>query len=101
MASTRYVPNHKGIAELLVSPDMAEVMLAETEAAKEYAISTSPRGDTGNYSESFTVDVDIRGDRVTGVLTNTADYAHIVEWGAYGYEGEHVLSRTVDWIEHS
>jgi len=92
----RYEPDHglKGIGGLLVSDDMGDAMRTVAQAGMALAISNSPV-ESGEYKASFDIDVEVQGDRKTAILANTSDHAFAVELR------DHVLGRTVDWIERA
>lgn len=94
----RYVPDRAGVGKLLLGADMAKVMLAAAERGAAYAVSIAPT-DSGEYADSFTADVEVQGDRQTGVVANTAEHAGWVEWGTSNQAGHHVLARTADYLD--
>ena len=94
----RYDPDHRGMARLLVSRGMAHPGEEAARQAIEYAKSISPER-TGEYKRSFQIEHEITDGRQTIIIVNTAPYASWVEWGGRGYEGEHILARTADFIE--
>ena len=105
-----YRPNHKGFAQLAVSPGIRRAIHAAAEKGKAYAegISQDFRR-TGDYADSFEVAdltvVDFKtkygaGPRAASRIVNTSGHAAAVEWGHEGRAGEpstsahHVLGRT-------
>lgn len=94
----RYNPDHRGMARLLMSRDMANPSEDAARRALQFAISISPEK-TGHYKSSFQIEHQIEDGRQTIIISNTSDYASWVEWGGKGYEGMHVLARTADFIE--
>lgn len=103
MADVEYKPDHKGIAQLLVSPGMHRLVTERARAGMAYAISISP--DAPPYGEgyiaSFAVEpglvVNEAGSRRAAArLVNNSDHATLVEYA----NGERILGRTVDHIEN-
>lgn len=97
--SIRYKPNHRGVAALLVSPEMMSLATRGAEEGMQYAISISPHA-TGEYAGSFRVEsgkvVKAGGNqRACAELHNDSDHALEVEFT----NGDRVLGRTVDFIE--
>lgn len=99
----RYVPDHKGMARLLLSDGMEGLAVHVASRAKRHAEGISPH-ESGKYRSSFkVVPVGIPGrgrfsPRAGAVLINEADHAANVEWG--GRRGGHkVLTRTREWVE--
>jgi len=99
----RYVPDHKGIAEMLNGPEMHKLVGTFADAGRNYAVAISPV-DSGEYAKSFEVERGLTSGRIgrransrraMARLHNKADHAAAVEW----FHGHHVLSRTVDYIE--
>lgn len=90
----RYVPDHAGVARLLVSDDMGDAMRSVAQAGMALAISNSPV-ESGEYKASFDIDVEVQGPnpRQTAILANTSDHAFAVELR------DHVLGRVADFIE--
>jgi len=103
MPPIRYEPDHKGTGALLVTPEMRHLVERAVEDGKAYAISISPDREpySAGYIASFETEVDVQkiagSPRVTGILSNTAQYAAVVEW----QHDHHVLGRTVDFIENA
>src|SRR5262245_4643936 len=99
----RYVPDHQGVAALLVAPQMQATMLLYGHQAKGFAESIAATyAETGDYARSFDVEVEIVDGRATAILSNDDPGAATIEWGRRHprvTEGHHTLSRTVDWIE--
>lgn len=105
----RYVPDHRGVARMLVSDDMGDAVEAAARAGEAFAKSIAPIGrrasdnDDERYVASFEIsrgtETGRGGARVTAYLTNTAGHAAAVEWGTGNRAGNHVLSRTVDHLE--
>ena len=91
----RYEANHRGVAQLLVSDGMADAMKDAALAGQFFAESISPDAPpyAAGYVASFDTDVEVQGDRQTGILANTSGHAFAVELR------DHVLGRTADWIE--
>lgn len=98
----RYRPNRKGIAALLVSPEMQDMIKDVAEAGMEYAKSISP--DAAPYGEGYINSFEVESGlvekvagskRATSKIKNTAPHAAAVEWK----HGHRVLGRTADWIE--
>lgn len=95
----RYVPSRAGLARVLVSSDMESVMRDVGERAADFAASVAPR-DTGEYAQSFTVDVEVHDGRATAVVASVDPGAAAIEWGAGTRAGHHTLARVLDWVEH-
>lgn len=93
----RYEPDHAGIAKLLVSDDMGDVMRTVARAGQAFAESIAPDAPPhgAGYVASFDIDVEVQGPnpRQTAILANTSDHAFAVELR------DHVLARTADFIE--
>ena len=102
MADVDYRPDHKGIARLLVSPDMHRLVARAAAEGMRYARSISPDAEPygEGYIASFRVEAG-RTEKVAGSnraaarLVNTSDHATLVEYA----NGARVLGRTVDHIE--
>lgn len=103
MSLDRYQPDHKGTGELLVGPQMHQLMKLAGEAGKAHAISISPDQEpySAGYIASFETEVSVqmiaRSRRATATLTNTSNHAAAVEW----QWDHHVLGRTADYLENS
>ena len=101
----RYVPDHKGMAQLLLSDGMAGLAVHVASRAKRHAEGLSrPFRETGEYARSFKV-VPVRiakqgrmAARMGAVLVNESSHAANVEWGG-GEDGHKVLTRTRQWVE--
>jgi hypothetical protein len=81
-----YQDNLKDFAEIAMSPRLLAICLEVASVeAKPIAIAISPRGPSGLYVRSWTVQPSttvLRGmRRVCARLINTAPYAAVVEWG--------------------
>lgn len=99
MAKVQYEADHKGIAALLVAPEMMNLVAQGAAEGMQYAISISPK-DTGDYASSFEVEAGLvvktgGNRRAAARLVNNSDHAVNVEWT----NGDRVLGRTVDHIE--
>lgn len=104
MADVDYKPDHKGIAQLLVSPEMHRLVTAAANEGKRYAESISP--DAEPYGEGYIASFEVQSGLVEKVagsrravarLANTSDHATLVEYA----NGARVLGRTVDHIEQA
>lgn len=102
MADVEYKPDHKGIAKLLVSPEMHKLVGDAARRGLPYAISISP--DAPPYGEGYIAELDVEtgltvkeggNRRAAARLVNNSDHATLVEFA----NGERVLGRTVDVIE--
>lgn len=102
MADVTYKPDHKGIARLLVSPEMHQLVTRAAEEGKRYAVSISP--DAEPYGEGYIASFRVEGgktekvagsNRAAAHLVNTSPHATAVEYA----NGSRVLGRTVDHIE--
>jgi hypothetical protein len=107
---TTYKEDRRGVAEMMVSPEMhGAVELVALEAipfAKSISPDATPYG--VGYIDSWEVhggtERIARARRATADLVNTKDYATAVELGDFGDQsakdtGHHVLARTADHIE--
>jgi hypothetical protein len=96
MSRVEFVPDHAGIAHILRSADMHEMVMDRTRAAAEFARRIAPV-DTGDYQASIqAVDGGIGGyrrDRPIGLVVASVPYSVYVEADA------HVMSRTRDIAE--
>ena len=101
----RYVPDHKGMAQLFLSDGMEGLAVHVASRAKRHAEGLSrPFRETGDYARSFkvvAVGIVKRGRmaaRMGAILINESSHAANVEWG--GKKGGHkVLTRTRQWVE--
>ena len=102
MADFQFEPDHKGIAELLVSPGMHRLVTERARSGMAYAISISP--DAPPYGEGYIAEFDVESGltvkeagsrRAAARLVNNSDHATLVEYA----NGDRVLGRTVDHIE--
>jgi hypothetical protein len=103
-ARVTFKANRAGITALALGPKAQAVVLQRAEAAKAAAEAIAPR-QSGHYADSFDVTpttVVIKGKPRAGArLSNTADYATVIEIGRRGQDGQHVLSRALDAIRHA
>lgn len=97
-----YRPDHKGIAKLLVSPEMHELVTRGAEEGRRYAVSISPDAPPAGegYIVSFRVESGLvekvaGSRRAVARLHNDSDHAVLVEYR----NDARVLGRTVDHIE--
>lgn len=97
-----FEPDHKGIAAMLVGPEMHRMVRHFTEHGARFAQSISPdiepygRGYIASFEVVSGLVTEVAGERrATAELWNTSDYAAAVEWE----HDHHVLARTVDEIE--
>lgn len=95
MAFAHYEPDHRGVAALMRTAEMAQVVRTVAEDGMAFAQSIAPVA-TGNYRSKFRVETGqetIDGDlRAVARLVNDADYAADVE------ATHSVLRRTADHI---
>lgn len=111
-----FIPDHAGLAEIVVGPEITEALQSITEKAKGIAEGLSADfADTGDYESSFVTEVAIQGLpaagssqahlAAVGTLLNTSGHAVAVE---YGFEGRsdrptkkahRVLGRTLAALE--
>lgn len=88
---------NKGWAEELMNTPRMKAHLERLGAeGVAFAERIAPR-DTGKYAESFDTDTRVVGDRLMTVITNSAPHAALVELHNNG-TGDHVMSRTVDYL---
>lgn len=101
MGHVHYEPNRAGMAALANGPQMSAAMLAIANAAVPYAVSISPRGHTGAYSEAFrVVAVPVKVGRANemragAMIVNVSPYAAGLEWR----HGAAVLAKTARHID--
>lgn len=93
----RYVPDRKGVVEILSSPAMVSVLARVGQNGKRIAEQLAPVA-TGRYRSSFEVRVGTRGNgtrrRAKVDVVNVAPYAAAVEFGNRRGRGRRVLGRT-------
>jgi len=90
----RYVPpSPRDLDALASTREMQGAVETNAERGWEHAQSIAPK-DSGHYADSFRVEA-APGKTAAARLVNDADYAAHVEWK----NGDHVLSRTADFIE--
>lgn len=104
--SAKYVADHQGTGQLLLSPGMFDLVNAFADFGMRYAVSISPE-DTGEYKDSFRVEEGHeitlvtrdghRSRRAAARIVNDAPHAPNVEWEW----GHAVLGRTIDAIERA
>lgn len=100
-ASHRFELNRLGVNELANRSDLRRALMSRTEDAAQWVRANAPR-DSGSYHDGINV-VDAgrggpRRDRIEVQLRADADDSLWVEYGAYGREGYHLLSRASDFI---
>ncbi len=111
MSDVEYRPDRRGVAGLMVSPEMRGLVELQAYQAIPFAKSISP--DAAPYGTGYIDSFEVNGgtERVAGSrravaeLANTAEYATSVELGRLGDvsradTGHHVLARTADYIEN-
>jgi len=120
MADVEYKHDYRAVPQLARSAEMHMVMIDKAFDAKDFAVSISP--DAPPYGEGYIASFEVDGSkyetingfkRAVAQLVNTSDHAWYVERGTdrssgisstapspYG-RGHHVLSRTIDFLEHS
>lgn len=120
-AAGYYKANADFFRKFAVGPELRGIMLSVAEDAKTIAQDITDgehiRSDREHqhYADSFEADTEVihwtgeyPGQRVTGVLRNTAGHAAAVEWGYKGrkeeagvWESAHrVLGRTLEQLRH-
>lgn len=102
MDRARYVPDRKGIGELMRGPEMQGAMELACYAAIPIARAISP--DAPPYGEGYVAAFEVDGGhvesvagtrRATAYLVNDTDHSAIVEVGLGQHVGHHVLSRSM------
>ena len=98
----RYVPDRRGMGELMRSPEMQGAMELACYEAIPVARAISP--DAPPYGEGYVAAFEVDGGhiekiagtrRATAYLVNDTDHSAFVENGAHGTEGHHVLTRAM------
>jgi len=98
-----YQPNHRGLGELLVSPDMESAMRQLAGRVMARAVATAPDAapyGTG-YVDSFELDSGVRPGatpRAFGRVRNTSDHALFVEFGARNTPRHRTLGKALDAV---
>lgn len=110
MADVEYKHDYRGVPQLAKSAEMHMVMIDKAFEGMAFAKSISPDAPPygAGYIEGFRVDgghyETINGTkRAVAYLYNDSDHAWYVERGTSrsANVAHHVLSRTVDFLEHS
>lgn len=78
MAKTKVVLDSKGIVEILKSSGVENFLRDRMASVAIAAADSAPRS-SGNYADSFSVEIEQRKDRVVVQVINTAPYAMAVE----------------------
>jgi len=96
-----YQPDHRGLGELLVSPEMEKAMRSLAEKVMARAVSLAP--DAAPYGEgyiaSFEVDSGVRPGttpRAFGRVENTSGHAVFVEFGGPHTPKHRTLGKALD-----
>jgi len=98
-----YRPDHGGLGELLVSPDMESAMRQLAAKVLARAISTAPDATpygTG-YVSSFELDSGVRAGstpRAFGRVKNTSGHAAFVEYGGRNTPKHRTLGKALDAV---
>lgn len=104
MADVEYKHDYSALRSIAKGAEMHIMLIDKAAEAKAFAISISP--DAPPYGEGYIADFEIDGShyetinglsRATVYLRNQSDHATLVEYK----DGYHVLSRTIDFLEHS
>jgi len=74
----RYVPNRRGIRQLLTSRQMADMLTARAQKGLDAARAMAPR-DTGRYADSLHLERQVVGDRVIVGIVSDDPKAPILE----------------------
>lgn len=101
--SVRFVPDHAGMAAILRSDEVRELVLDRARAGAEFAQHIAPRR-TGEYAEGIHAEDGGLGgprqDRAVALIVATSPHSAAVEWGnAHQPHPYHVLGRTLDVVQ--
>jgi hypothetical protein len=99
--TANFIPDHTGVGEMLRSQMMQDAMRLVAEGIKVRAEAIAPVDEKsphpGRYRASFHVRVHNRGgatnDRAEAIVYNDAPESIYVEFGHWGREPEHILTR--------
>lgn len=103
MTNVKFVPDHRGLAELLRGAEVHELVMDRARGGAQFAQTIAPRR-TGEYAAGIQAEDGGLGgrrrDRPVGVVIATAPHSAAVEWGNQRQpHPHHVLARTIDVIE--
>lgn len=100
-AGYRFELNKLGVSEVANGQDIRREMRRRADNAASWVRANAPR-DSGDFADSLRVEDVARGgpkrDRAEVRLVADSDHAVYVEYGAYGRDGEHLLTRAADFV---
>lgn len=110
MADVEYKHDYRAVPQLAKSAEMHMLMIDKGFEGMAFAKSISP--DAPPYGAGYIESFEVQGSkyetingtkRAVAHLLNTSDHAWYVERGTSRSQsmGHHVLSRTIDFLEHS
>lgn len=103
MKDVEFVPDHRGLAELLRGPEVYDLVMDRARGGAQFAQSIAPRR-TGEYAAGIQAEDGGLGgrrrDRPVGLIVAAAPHSAAVEWGNERQpHPHHVLARTIDAVE--
>ncbi|MFE0021909.1 hypothetical protein [Amycolatopsis sp. NPDC059021] len=103
MADVEFVPDHEGMAALLLGPEVHELVMGRARGGAQFAQGIAPHR-TGEYAAGIRAEDGGLGgrrhDRPVGLIVATAPHSAAVEWGnSHQPYPRHVLARTLDILD--
>ncbi|WP_394360731.1 hypothetical protein [Amycolatopsis sp. SB7-3] len=103
MADVEFVPDHRGLAQLLRGAEVHGLIMDRARGGAQFAETIAPRR-TGEYAAGIQAEDGGLGgrrrDRPVGLIVATAPHSAAVEWGNdHQNQPHHVLARTIDIVE--
>ncbi|MEU3624850.1 hypothetical protein BS329_18050 [Amycolatopsis coloradensis] len=103
MADIEFVPDHRGLAQLLRGTEVHGLIMDRARGGAQFAETIAPRR-TGEYAAGIQAEDGGLGgrrlDRPVGLIVATAPHSAAVEWGNdHQNHPHHVLARTIDIVE--
>jgi hypothetical protein len=103
MVDVEFVPDHRGLAQMLRGAEVHDLVMDRARAGAQFAESIAPRR-TGEYAAGIHAEEGGLGgpryNRPVGLIVATAPHSAAVEWGNdHQTHPHHVLARTIDIVE--